>query len=247
MNLKIAILEDKKNDYIRLSDKLQTWADLRGHELEICWFPGKEEILSCKQITDFSILFSDIELYSNAEQTTANGILVCTTLRQRGFSGEIIFLTAFKEYVFDGYNVQAFNYLLKPIAEAPLYNCMDRYCSIHFSDYYYLQTKEEVLQIPYSDIVAISRDGHDCILQTLHTIYVERNTLKNYEKKLPPYFIRCHKSCIINSFHIKALSGNQLSLSNNRFQPVGRLYLEDVRRTLIQLANDNLSFSSTQQ
>ena len=39
----------------------------------------------------------------------------CKQLRESGYTGIIIFLTAFKEYVFDGYDVQAFNYLLKPI------------------------------------------------------------------------------------------------------------------------------------
>lgn len=46
-----------------------------------------------------------------------NGIEVAKRLRESGYQGIIVFLTAFREYVFRGYEVRALNYLLKPVKE----------------------------------------------------------------------------------------------------------------------------------
>ena len=65
--------------------------------------------------------YSDIELKNAdtnipADDHIKNGIDICTQLRKNGYQGDIIFLTAFREYVFDGYQAQAINYLLKPVS-----------------------------------------------------------------------------------------------------------------------------------
>ncbi len=54
-----------------------------------------------------------------------NGISIAKILRVNGYNGNIIFLTAFREYVFQGYEVHALNYLLKPITLDSLKPCMD--------------------------------------------------------------------------------------------------------------------------
>lgn len=243
MNLKIAILEDKKTDYEQLSSLLSDWAITNGHVLQTTWFQKEKEILSAKSILTYQIIFSDIELKTNKQNDNeSNGILICSKLRKMGYNGEIIFLTAFKEYVFNGYDVQAFNYLLKPIQKSILNNCMNKYLSIHFSDFYYLRKQDKIIQIPYNEIICISRYGHDCIIQSINDIHVERTSLKDFEKRLPVQFIRCHKSCIINAYHIKSLSGSRLQLSNHQTQQVGRIYLENIRNTLFELANDTIHF-----
>lgn len=251
MNIQIAILEDKKQDYEQLAKYLNNWAYSHGHVIKIYWFCDADTILSSNHTINCQILFSDIELdtkKSNNIHTLAsdshsisNGIKVCMSLRDRGYTGEIIFLTAFKEYVFDGYDVQALNYLLKPIQESSLYKCLNKYITLHCSDYYYFHKEDTIIQIPYNSIVSIYKDGHDCIIQTVDDIHIERTALKDFETRLPSQFLRCHKSCIINAFHIKSLSGMTLKLSNNQTQSVGRLYLDNVRKHLIKLANYNLS------
>lgn len=251
MNIQIAILEDKKQDYEQLATHLKKWAYTQGHIIKIYWFCNVNDILSSSQITNCQILFSDIELKTNTSNNmhtldsnsypVSNGIAACISLRNTGYIGEIVFLTAFKEYVFEGYDVQALNYLLKPIQESSLYKCLDKYITLHCSDYYYYHKKDNIIQIPYNNIVSISRDGHDCIIQTIDNIHIERAALKDFETRLPAQFLRCHKSCIINIFHIKSLSGTTLKLSNNQTQSVGRIYLDNVRKYLIKLANDNLN------
>jgi len=236
MNLSIAILEDQKHDYEQLANHLNKWAYEQGHVIRIYWFDNMTGLLSSSEVPNCHILFSDIELKNAAE-----GITACTSLRNRGYTGEIIFLTAFKEYVFQGYDVQAFNYLLKPIQESVLYKCMERYISLHCANYYYFHKEDKIIQIPYNNIVSISRAGHDCNIQTTDDIFVERIALKEFETRLPAQFLRCHKCCIVNTLHIKSLSGSILKLSNNQCQTVGRTYLDSIRKALIKLVNESLN------
>lgn len=233
MNIKIAILEDQKSDYLILSSTLKQWSNKTGNLVNLTWFQSGNEILNSFFSSPFDILFSDIELKSENHFT---GIDVCGNLRDLGYSGEIIFLTAFSEYVFQGYNVRAFNYLMKPVEPSALALCLEKYLALHADNYYYLHKGKEISQIRYNDIISICKDGHDVIIQTSNRIYTQRVTLSEVEKRLPSHFLRCHKSCIINMMHVDSIVGNDIYLSNKKTQTVGRNFLSGIRKALIELS-----------
>ena len=131
MNLKIAVLEDEANDYRILESALKIWSERIGNRIELFWYQTGNEMLKSFEQDGFDILFSDIELEENE-----TGLAFCGRLRELGYSGEIIFLTAFREYVFRGYDVRALHYLLKPITQETLSACMDKYLTIHADDFY---------------------------------------------------------------------------------------------------------------
>jgi DNA-binding LytR/AlgR family response regulator len=238
MNLNIAILEDNNSDYNHLKNLIQNWADKSGNITRIQWFRTGEQLLQSKAIDTWHILFSDIELTTETDADALSGLETCIELRKQTYQGEIIFLTAFSEYVFEGYNVLAFNYLLKPIHEEQLENCMNKYISIHSADFYYYHKDNDIIQIAYNDIISISKDGHDAIIQTKDALFVERVSLNEIANRLPPQFVRCHKSCIINMLHVYGLSGTIIQLSNQKKQQVGRSYLSSIREHLIALSTE---------
>ena len=151
------------------------------------------------------------------------------TVRELQYSGDIIFLTNFQEYVFDGYSVRAFNYLLKPITLEVLTPCMDAYLQLHSDDYYYYQNDQTYIRIPYTNIISISKEKNNTLIVTTDNIYIERISLDEIMNKLSSNFVRCHKSCIVNILHVQSLIKNNLHLSNNTWQSVGRSYLPSVR------------------
>ena len=111
MIINITILEDNESDFITLSDSIKKWAANTGILINIIWLNSYKKFIKSLPTLKCDLFFSDIELNCNNSFT---GIDACKQLRESGYTGIIIFLTAFKEYVFDGYDVQAFNYLLKP-------------------------------------------------------------------------------------------------------------------------------------
>lgn len=234
MNINIAILEDNKCDYQDLLVLIEGWGKTSGNIISASWYKDAETLPISDIINSCDIFFADIALDSD----NITGLDVCRKLRNAEYTKEIIFLTACREYVFEGYNVQAFNYLLKPIDKHQLEKCLNKYVNLHNTDYYYYRNNQDIFKIPYYQIISISKDHHNVILQTADDIYVERTTLNEIEKRLPEQFIRCHKSCIINIFHIYSLSGNVIRLTNNLVQPVGRTYLANIRSHLIEISTD---------
>lgn len=230
MEIKVAIYEDTQNDYKKIYSLLMDWQNSYHHDVSITWYQKESEILESD--FDFDILFSDIEIKSNPNTL---GVRTCETLRRKGYKGEIIFLTAYSEYVFDGYSVKAQGYLLKPIDAEKLERCMNHYIQLHMNDYYYLHTHDTLIQIPYNQIICINKEIHNVIIQTTRGLYTERISLSKIEKKLPSMFVRCHKSSIVNLLYVQALAGSKLHLCNGLVQEIGRSYYSNIKDMIFRL------------
>ena len=105
MNLNITILEDEAIHAAQLKQLLEKWSKQNNIPTSIRHYFNEQEFSKQKYDED-EIFFIDIEL------GFANGMNIAKQLRKNGFCGNIIFLTAFSEYVFDGYHVQALDYVL---------------------------------------------------------------------------------------------------------------------------------------
>lgn len=116
--LKIAICDDEQpiREYLKRLVKKCT-------EGEIRLFADGGELLA--DPTVFDLILLDISL--NREQNAAepDGMETARKIRERS-DALIIFVTALREYVFEGYDVGAFHYLLKPIDEQKFTEVMDR-------------------------------------------------------------------------------------------------------------------------
>ena len=224
MNIKVTILEDNKRDFNYLSELIRQWGEKTGNLIKIDWINTFDDFMHNLSNIKCDIFFSDIEI---ERDSLATGIDACKQLRQSGYLGTIVFLTAFKEYVFEGYDVQAFNYLLKPITNEALCTCLDKYISLHSNDFYYYHKGNDILQIPYHSILYIEKNGHDAIIHTTNDLFAERIPLNEMELRLPNNFVRAHKSFIINMNQIQSLRSNKLLLCNNDSITVGRNYLSN--------------------
>ena len=234
MTLNIAILEDNKSDYENLTSLLNEWGHTTNTQLNYTWF-NNEDILKSFYNNKIDILFSDIDL---SETSKNNGLAICKELREKGFDEEIIFLTAYKEYVFQGYNVRAFNYIVKPISIASVNNCMNKYLTLQLGNYYVIQDRAAITRVRYKDIIYIQKKSHDVAIYTTNGIFYERISLNEIQNKLPPHFVLCHKSYIVNMSHILSLNGNKLYLTNDNTVTVGRSHLGDVRDSLLNISQD---------
>lgn len=233
MNLNITILEDSRQDYSLLSEFIEHWANIAGHLVHITWINSYDNFNKILPTLNCDIFFSDIELNCDSR---FSGIDACRELRNSGYRGIIIFLTAFREYVFEGYDVQAFNYLLKPINPNALNNCLNKFVRLYSNDYYYHHKGNYVFKIPYYEIIYVEKNGHDAIIYTATEMFVERTSLNEIINRLPDFFIRSHKSYIVNINKIKSLKLNELLLSDDISIPVSRGFLPDIKKKLLEIA-----------
>ena len=104
--MRIAICDDEKNIRELIGNKVAK----QYSEAEIVFFQSGEELLLSDKHID--ILFLDIQMSGR------NGMETARELRKKNKSVILIFVTAVEEYVFQAFDVGAFNYIVKPIDDA---------------------------------------------------------------------------------------------------------------------------------
>lgn len=225
MAIRVSILEDQIIEAEYLKSNLYQWSTQNKCELKILEYQSGEEFFKqtdTKEYHLFSVFFLDIQMKG------MNGLDVAKKLRKEGYKGAIIFLTAFREYVFHGYEVQAMNYLLKPVKWKQLFLCMDEIVRDLSGSSYLYRNKQEIVRIPYRDILSFSSSLHYIDIVTVSEHYCQYATLNNIIKYLPQEFIRTHRSCIVNMAHIYKISKSTIVLSNHMTTQIGRSYLKSV-------------------
>ena len=138
--MRIAICDDEKNIRELIGNKVEK----QYPKAEIVFFSSGEELLSSDVHID--ILFLDIQMSGRDGMETAR------ELRQRNNDVIIIFVTAVEEYVFQAFDVGAFNYIVKPIDDAKFTDVLQRAVDG-------LDSQNKVVKEPEEKYVMINNSG----------------------------------------------------------------------------------------
>lgn len=226
MKMKITILEDSVIESERLKNGIRKYGQQYDWDIEIDEYESGEEYFSKNSegtTIQASAFFLDIQMGQ------MNGIEVAKRLRESGYQGIIVFLTAFREYVFRGYEVRALNYLLKPVKENTLFLCLDEIAKELSNNTYIYRNKQEIVSIPYADILTFSSRLHYVDILTVDgKCYEQMSTLNKIIVHLPSEFIRTHRSYIVNMAHIYRITSGTIELSNHLTTQIARSYSKDV-------------------
>lgn len=223
LNINITIIEDQIDELEKLQIELTKWSKDFDFSIHMDSYFSGETYFSSHQNHISDIFFLDIQLEE------MNGLEIARKLRAENYNGTILFLTSFREYVFEGYQVHALNYLLKPVQQSTLYPCMNEIAKQMLGNYYIFRNKQDIIQIPYHKILAFSSNLHYVDILTVSQIFYQYTTLNSIIKHLPEEFIRVHRSYIVNMSHIHKITKNTIVLSNNTKVQIGRQYLNNVR------------------
>ena len=223
MTLNLTIIENNSVDLIRLTEIIKKWSQAKTIPVSISSYSSAEKYFAEHQTHESNAFFIDIQLMG------IDGISAAKRLRAENYSGEIIFLTSYKEYVFDGYQVRALNFLIKPAGESSVFPCLNELEKSVKKQYYIFHIKQDLLKIDYKDILSFSSSLHSIDIITQNGHYTQYASLTNILEKLPREFVRVHRSHIVNMAHINKISGNTITLSNHTKVPIGRLYINDIR------------------
>ncbi|MEY8391923.1 DNA-binding response regulator [Lachnospiraceae bacterium] len=226
----IAICDDEK--YI--SDNIKAFASnffrKKNREIHLMTFSNGEELLTYDGQID--ILFLDIQMKE------MDGMETAKRLRAGKFRGFLIFITVLREMVFQSFEVQAYDYLVKPVEEMQFEKTMERlYASMQDAseDSLLVQKGYEGRIIPKDEIVfceIIDRKIYLYLSSGEVLDYYER--IENLETKLGGYFFRCHRSYLINLGHLKGYKNGTAYMDNGREVPVSRLRNKEFSGVVLQ-------------
>lgn len=216
--LKIALCDDEKVFRSDLKKIISTELDLCGIDYQILEFTCGEDLLEKLNNTDCQILFLDIEMKG------LDGISTAKKLREQKILAEIIFVTSHPDFVFQGYEVRALNYILKPYEREKIVSVLHTALEtkdISLEKYYVIEQQGGSISLPLSSIKYFASDKR--IIRAVAdekecTFYGKLNEL---EIQLPNNFFRIHSRYLINLRYLRELKGNRVIVDGEEL-PVSR-------------------------
>jgi DNA-binding LytR/AlgR family response regulator len=149
----------------------------------------------------------------------------------------VIFTTAYPEFALDGFELNAVDYLMKPIPFDRFLHAIQKVKErlkpqIAIQDHIMLKVDKKLYRTPYEDILFLEAFGDYAKVHLDNQVLVITTTMKKMEDELPiPLFIRVHKSFIVNTSKVAFIEGNQISIGN-QMVPIGLRYRENVLQRL---------------
>lgn len=159
---------------------------------------------------------------------------------------KIIFTTAYRDYAVEGFELQAVDYVLKPIAFERLLKAVNKYFEVYtesqntqaispiISDFMFVRSDRKMIKIDFTEIIYIESYSDYIKIHLDNTTIVTRETISAIEAKLPTkQFLRIHRSYIISIKHITSFTNEQVTIYNKAL-PISRSYKKDVLELLEQ-------------
>lgn len=216
----IAICDDEKIQVELLKKYVLNWADEKNIKVTIeAFYSGESFEFSWSMDKRYHILLLDIQM------SGLNGVELARKIRKEDSIINIIFITAIPDYIGAGYDVEAINYLIKPIGEKKLYECLDRAIQrIPKEDKAILIEEErEIIRVLQNDILYIEAFSHSIEINTIDGKHTTRKNIGTIEKELDEnIFAKCHRSYIVGLRHVKKIAKDNLELDNGDIIPVSR-------------------------
>ena len=228
--IRIAICDDEKHMSDHIRSMVLNFFRKKNREISLRMFSGGEELLSYNGQID--ILFLDIQMKD------MDGMETARKLRADKFRGFLVFITVLKEMVFQSFEVQAYDYLVKPVDGKQFEKTMERlYASMQNAseDSLLVQKGYEGRIIREDEIVfceIIDRKIYLNLASGEVVDYYER--IENLETKLNNRFYRCHRSYLINLKHLKGYKNGTACMDNGKEIPVSRLRSKEFSGVVLQ-------------
>ncbi len=167
-----------------------------------------------------------------------NGIQLAEWIQQHYPTVKIIFTTAYDEYALEAFEVNATDYLLKPIRRERLFKAVKKlFPKAASSQYYVIKDGSCTHKISIEDIVFLHADQKYTEVHLKDNIYLSSDSLKEFEQSYPQSFLRIHRSTLINPDFLEGIEQQQQSLhvllkDTDRSPEVSRRHQAEIKKFL---------------
>lgn len=239
MKLRCLIVDDEP----LALDVLETFVERLDNLELVCRCNNAVEAYNCLQTEHIDLMFLDIQM------PKLTGI---DFLKSIPNPPRVIFTTAYRDYALDSYELNAVDYLLKPIAFDRFLKAVAKVTPVEprgiapspaainptepdYKDaFIYLKADKKMVKVMLADILYIESLKDYIRVKTDTKEIISYQKISFLEEKLPTdKFLRIHRSFIISLDKVQAFSATAVDVGKTEI-PIGRLYKNDVLQVLGQ-------------
>lgn len=230
--MRIAICDDESALSAQLGALVDCWGGKRGHPCHIRAFASGEELLfETAGSYPFDLLLLDIDLGGGK----LSGLDLARKIRETDARVPLAFLTNYPGHVFEGYEVSALRYLMKPVTEEKLFPLLDLTLERagRTSRYLVLEVDGEQRRIEEDSILYLEARGHIVLVATERGPVSVKTALSALTRQLSADFVPTHRSFLVNLRHVERVGRTECLLEGGRAVPVSRGAWEKLNRAFI--------------
>lgn len=216
----IAIIEDSGQELSLLERYLQAYLSSRQVYRVIDTYTSGDAFLENWPSKSYDLIFLDILMDG------VSGIEVARKIRETDSECLLIFISSSKEYALQGFEVRAFDYLLKPLSEERFQKTMDL-CQNELAKHIrYIEVKESrtLVKIPLNEIIYTDYYNHYIQIHTSARLIRSYQQFDVFSPLLLcyPQFLCCYRNCIVNMDHVASVDKHDFIMENGERVPITR-------------------------
>jgi DNA-binding LytR/AlgR family response regulator len=229
----IGLCDDDETQLNYIEMLIKGWSKQRHIPCEVLRYCSAEEFLFEQgDRYPFDLIILDIQMKQ------MNGMELARRIRDVEKDIPIIFLTGIRDYVFEGYEVGALRYLLKPVKEEQLIVAFDEInhdLNSIKKNYYIFRHGGEMMKQDHEGIIYVEALGHYIKMITTGQAYEWKDSISQIGKALNMEdFIYTHRSYIVNLKYVEKINKTDCLLSNGITIPVSRSNYQSLNEAFIK-------------
>lgn len=233
--LLIAIVDDDAKEVQTLAGYVERYFEEKGEAHIIHMYYDGVEFVRSREL--YNIVFLDIRMGE------MDGLDAAHFLRIVNKEAQLIFVTYMAQMAIRGYEVDAMDFVIKPIDQFSIYRVLDKALK-RINDCkgatFALKTPDGIVSISSNDIYFVEVYDHDLIYHTEQGDYKVRGRLGDVRKKLDEqHFIMCNRSYLVNMRHIKSVHSDYMVVNDVQVQ-ISKSHRREIEQRFINYLGESV-------
>lgn len=219
--MRVAICDDEKALTLQVEQLAGCWGGERNRPCSVCTFVSGEELLfESAGSYPFDLILLDIDLGGGK----LSGLDLARKIRETDQRVALAFLTNYPGHVFEGYEVAALRYLMKPVTAENLFPLLDLALDRigRVSRYLVLEVDGEQRRVEEDSIVYLEARGHTVLVETVTEPIIVKAAFSTLTRQLGADFAPTHRSFLVNLRYVERVGRTECALEGKRSVPVSR-------------------------
>ena len=232
--ISLAICDDNRFHNSQIEEQLEDFQITEGIALSLDIYEEPHRLLAHYQPGSYQLLLLDIEM------PELSGLELAQAIRRQDPNVLILFLTRHANVMPQVFQVESFDFLVKPVEQQKLFSSLRRAIQrlLQQEKRVSFTSQHQQYALPSQEIFYIEKDGRTALLHTSTRIYPIRKSIKELRQDLPDDFVQIHNSYFINIRYFYKLEEKWLYLrlpqSEEKVLPVSRHYKKLLKEQILE-------------